>query len=98
MLSNVELNSVDPFNVISCHFKYLCRVLTDVANELRDRGSLDEEECFIDATFVMAGRKHRLFGVLPELICYRHGHPLAPQHPNTSMCFLAGAVWSKLLT
>src|SRR5262245_29921473 len=30
-----------------------CRVLTDVANELRDRGALDEEECFIDATFVM---------------------------------------------
>src|SRR5262249_20469756 len=29
-------------------------VLTDVANELRDRGALDEEECFIDATFVMA--------------------------------------------
>jgi hypothetical protein len=29
-------------------------VLTDVANELRDKGALDEEECFIDATFVMA--------------------------------------------
>jgi len=29
-------------------------MLTDVANELRDRGALDEEECFIDATFVMA--------------------------------------------
>jgi hypothetical protein len=28
--------------------------LTDVANELRDRGALDEEECFIDATFAMA--------------------------------------------
>ena len=24
--------------------------LTDVANELRDKGALDEEECFIDAT------------------------------------------------
>src|SRR5262245_22726700 len=32
----------------------LRRVLTDVANELRDRGALDEEECFIDATFVTA--------------------------------------------
>jgi hypothetical protein len=32
----------------------LRRLLTDVANELRDRGALDEEECFIDATFVMA--------------------------------------------
>jgi hypothetical protein len=28
--------------------------LTDITNELRDRGALDEEECFIDATFVMA--------------------------------------------
>jgi hypothetical protein len=25
-------------------------VLTDVANELRENGALDEEECFIDAT------------------------------------------------
>ena len=34
-------------------------VLTDVANELRENGALDEEECFIDATFVrkVAGRK-----------------------------------------
>src|SRR5262245_12260698 len=32
----------------------LRRVLTDVANELRDRGALNEGECFIDATFVMA--------------------------------------------
>jgi hypothetical protein len=32
----------------------LRRVLTDVANELRDSGALNEEECFIDATFVMA--------------------------------------------
>jgi hypothetical protein len=30
------------------------RVLTDVANELRDRGALDDEECFVDATFLMA--------------------------------------------
>jgi hypothetical protein len=28
--------------------------LTDVANELRDKGALDEEECFIGGTFVMA--------------------------------------------
>jgi len=32
----------------------LRRVLTDIANELRGRGLLDEEECFIDATFAMA--------------------------------------------
>ena len=31
-----------------------CGVLTDVANEHRDRGVLNEEECFIDTTFVMA--------------------------------------------
>jgi Putative transposase of IS4/5 family (DUF4096) len=37
-----------------CRDEILRRVLTDVANELRDRGALDEEECFIDATFMMA--------------------------------------------
>src|ERR1044071_8201063 len=31
-----------------------CGVLMDIANELRDEGALDEAECFIDATFVMA--------------------------------------------
>jgi hypothetical protein len=30
-------------------------------------------------SFGVAGRKHRLFSVLPELICYRHGHlPVRP--------------------
>jgi transposase len=33
-----------------CRDEVLRRVLTDVANELRDRGALNEEECFIDAT------------------------------------------------
>jgi Putative transposase of IS4/5 family (DUF4096) len=37
-----------------CHSEVLRRVLTDVANELRDKGVLDEEESFIDATFAMA--------------------------------------------
>ena len=37
-----------------CHCEVLRQVLTDVANELRDRGVLDEEESFIDATFAMA--------------------------------------------
>ena len=37
-----------------CRDEVLRRALTDIANELRDRGALDEEECFIDATFVMA--------------------------------------------
>ena len=43
-----------------CCNEILRLVLTDVANELRENGALDEEECFIDATFVMAkggGRK-----------------------------------------
>jgi hypothetical protein len=39
-----------------CRSEILREVLTDIANELRDRGALDEEECFIDATFVMAKR------------------------------------------
>jgi hypothetical protein len=37
-----------------CRDEVLRRALTDVANELRDRGALNEEQCFIDATFVMA--------------------------------------------
>src|ERR1700751_2514731 len=37
-----------------CHDEVLRRVLTDIANELREKGVLDEEECFIDATFAMA--------------------------------------------
>jgi hypothetical protein len=37
-----------------CRDEVLRRVLTDVADELRDRGARNEEECFIDATFVMA--------------------------------------------
>src|SRR5277367_1882108 len=37
-----------------CRSEVLRQVLTDVANELRDRGVLDEEESFIDATFAMA--------------------------------------------
>src|SRR5262249_38304416 len=37
-----------------CRDEVLRRVLMDVANELRDKGALDEAECFIDATFVVA--------------------------------------------
>ena len=46
-----------------CCNEILRRVLTEVANELRDRGALDEEECFIDATFVTAAS----FGRLPAI-------------------------------
>ena len=37
-----------------CGNEILRRVLTDVANELRDKGALDEEECFI-STFPITG-------------------------------------------
>ena len=40
-----------------CHSEVLRQVLTDVANELRDKGvldELDEEESLIDVTFAMA--------------------------------------------
>jgi transposase len=33
-----------------CRSEVLRGVLMDIANELRERGVLDEEECFIDAT------------------------------------------------
>jgi Putative transposase of IS4/5 family (DUF4096) len=39
-----------------CHNEVLRRVLTEIANELRDKGALDEEEFFIDATFPIAKR------------------------------------------
>src|SRR5262249_14884400 len=34
----------------ACRDEVLRRVLMDVANELRDKGALDEAECFIDVT------------------------------------------------
>src|SRR5262249_60308028 len=37
-----------------CRDEVLRRGLMDVANELRDKGALDETESFIDATVVMA--------------------------------------------
>jgi hypothetical protein len=67
-----------------CRDETLRRVLTDVANELRDRGALDEEECFIDATFVMAkgggaevGATKRGKGMKIMAIVDRHGLPLS---------------------
>ena len=45
---------IDAFKLGGAATRFSRRVLTDVANELRDKGALDEEECFIDATFVMA--------------------------------------------
>ena len=67
-----------------CRDEVLCRVLTDVANELRDRGTLDEEECFIDTTFVTAigggaevATTKRGKGMKIMAIVDRHGLPLA---------------------
>jgi hypothetical protein len=67
-----------------CRDEVLRRVLRDVANELRDRGVLNEEECFIDATFVMAkgggleiGATKRGKGMKIMAIVGRHGLPLS---------------------
>src|SRR5262245_36401128 len=63
-----------------CRDEVLRRVLMDVANELRDKGALDEAECFIDATFVMAkgggaqiGPTKRGKGMKIMAIVDRHG-------------------------
>jgi transposase len=67
-----------------CRNEVLRRVLTDIANGLRDRGALDEEECFIDATFAMAkgggaeiGPTKRGKGLKIMAIVDRHGLPLS---------------------
>jgi hypothetical protein len=67
-----------------CHSEVLRQVLTDVANELRDKGVLDEEESFIDATFAMAkggsaeiGPTKRGKGMKIMAIADRHGLPLS---------------------
>ena len=64
----------------------------DIANELRERGVLDEEECFIDATFVMAkgggaevsDPTKRGKGMKIMAIVDRHGLPLLAQHPRAN--------------
>src|SRR5438045_83757 len=70
-----------------CRDEVLRRVRTDVANELRDKGALDEEECFIDATFVMAkgggaeiGPTKRGKGMKIMAIVDRHGIAALGQH------------------
>ena len=37
-----------------CEREILREILAKLANELRDRGEIDESECFIDATFASA--------------------------------------------
>src|SRR5262249_32251806 len=67
-----------------CRDEVLRRVLMDVANELHDKAALDEAECFIDATFVMAkggraeiGPTKRGKGMKIMAIVDRHGLPLS---------------------
>jgi transposase len=57
-----------------CSNEILRRVLTDVANELRDKGALDEEECFIGTNScrgTLAMRNGLCFAVIAATICRR---------------------------
>src|SRR5947209_5184730 len=73
-----------------CRDEVLRRVLMDVANELRDKGALDEAECFIDATFVMASARNDRHGCRGEPHYARNaGHctadpPRSPKARSTS--------------
>ncbi len=67
-----------------CRDEILRAVLTDLANDLREQGVIDEREAFIDATFAAAkgggeelGPTRRGKGVKIMAIVDRHGLPLA---------------------
>src|SRR5213082_2751188 len=67
-----------------CREEVLRKVLTDLANALREEGEIDESECFIDATFASAkgggeeiGPTRRGKGVKIMAIVDRHGLPLS---------------------
>jgi hypothetical protein len=67
-----------------CQNEVIRAALTDLANELREQGELDESECYIDATFASAkgggeqiGPTRRGKGVKIMAIVGRHGLPLA---------------------
>jgi transposase len=67
-----------------CREEVLRKVLTDLANTLREEGEIDESECFIDATFASAkgggdeiGPTRRGKGVKIMAIVDRHGLPLS---------------------
>jgi hypothetical protein len=62
----------------------LRHILINVANDLRDRGTLNEEECFIDANFVLAKGGGAKIGAMrgektheKHAIVDRHGLPLS---------------------
>jgi transposase len=67
-----------------CEREVLREVLAQLANTLRDEGEIDEEECFIDASFASAkgggeeiGKTKRGKGVKILAIVDRHGLPLS---------------------
>jgi transposase len=67
-----------------CEREILRAILADLANELRNRGDIDESECFIDATFAGAkgggaqiGPTRRGKGVKIMAIVDRNGLPLS---------------------
>ena len=67
-----------------CAQQILREILKELANELRDRGAIDERESFIDATFASAkgggaeiGNTRRGKGVKIMAIVDRHGLPLS---------------------
>src|SRR5262245_37997649 len=55
-----------------CEREVLRQVLADLANELRDRGAIDEREAFIDATFASATRRR---GQVSGPHTQEFGHP-----------------------
>src|SRR5450631_4009625 len=88
-----------------CHSEVLRQVLTDVANELRDRGVLDQEESFIDATFAMAkgggaeiGPTKRGKGLKIMAIVDRHGLPLSVSTDAANHHVKEGATTSRSST
>ena len=67
-----------------CENEVIRAALTELANVLREEGSIDESECYIDATFASAkgggdeiGPTRRGKGVKIMAIVDRHGLPLA---------------------
>ena len=67
-----------------CRQDVLRKILVKLANELREQGTIDEREAYIDATFVQAkgggaeiGKTKRGKGLKIMAIVDRHGLPLA---------------------
>jgi hypothetical protein len=55
-----------------------------------------KQALFLVVAFSVAGRKHGFIGVLPELICCRHGTFSVPRHrPNGSLHVSLVTVCSK---